>query len=449
MSSETELSRLLTRALRAEQAKSRVPSISAAVVRGGAVIWADAVGHVDGRADGAAATPDTQYRIGSITKTFAAVLMLRLVDDGVLALDDRLEQHLPEVKIGAVTLESLLSQRSGLRAETEPPWWERTAGRTWLDLEAQLALRPAARGVFHYSNVGFGVLAEVVARHRGRPWHQVLAEEVLQPLGMQRTTTRPQAPHAVGLAVHPYADLLHDEPEHHAGAMAAAGQLWSTTADLGRWAHFLHTGAGDLLSAESLAAMKRPRSWSDLPGQPWTVAYGLGLEVFNSDGRRSFGHGGSMPGFQAGLRFDSETGDSVITMYNTTSGISGRLPGELARLLAEHAPAGPPIWTADAGQAGLVELTGAWFWGPAAFDLHLRPRGWLELTPRGRGRGSRFAPTGTDTWVGLDGYYLGEELRAVRVGDRLSHWDLASFRLTRTPYDPDGDIPGGAAGGWG
>ena len=68
----------------------------------------------------------------------------------------------------------------------------------------------------------------------------------------------------------------------------------------------------------------------------------------------------------------------------------------------------------------------------------------------GQARGSRFAPTGDDEWVGLDGYYTGEPLRVVRRPDGTpSHLDLASFRFTRTPYDPDADVPGGVdEDGW-
>ena len=68
----------------------------------------------------------------------------------------------------------------------------------------------------------------------------------------------------------------------------------------------------------------------------------------------------------------------------------------------------------------------------------------LVLGDPGQGRGARFEAAGPDAWVGLDGYYTGEPLRVVRRGDgSVSHLDLASFRFTRTPYDPTADVPGG------
>ena len=443
-----ELTRRLTQVIAVEQAEHRVPSLSAAYVRDGAVAWADAVGFLDGRSSRQPATPDAQYRIGSITKVFVAVLVLRLVDDGRVDLTDRLDDHLRSTSIGQVTIEDLLAQRSGVRAETDEPWWERTAGRDWSELERQLALRTEARGMFHYSNVGFAVLAQLVSRLRGRPWDQVLTEEVLVPLGLVRTTVRPQPPHAVGLAVHPYADLLLAEPEHDAGAMAPAGQLWSTPTDLARVTAFLHRGDDRVLSEASRLAMRVPRSVADLPGRPWTSAYGLGLQVFNLDGIRQLGHGGSMPGFVATLRIDVANGDSVIVMANSTTGWTSDLTARMFELVGEHAPTVPTPWTADPDQASSAELTGTWFWGPSPLDLHAGADGAVELRPRGQGRSSRFRPTGVDTWVGLDGYYLGETLRAVRIDGRVSHWDLASFRLTRSPYDPDADVPGGVDRPW-
>ncbi|WP_152366081.1 serine hydrolase domain-containing protein [Microlunatus speluncae] len=441
-----DLNRRLGQALRQAQSRGRVPSVVAGVVRGGELAWAEAVGSGDGRGGPVAGT-DWQYRIGSLTKTFVAVGVLRLADEGLLDLHDQLEQRLPGTPIGQVRIIDLLGQCSGIRAETESPWWERSPGKDWPDLEAQLALRGEARGLFHYSNVGFGVLGRLITELRGRPWPEALAAEILAPLGMTRTTIRPQPPHATGWAVHPHSDLIMAEPEHDAESMGPAGQLWSTVDDLGRWAHFLHAGNPDVLSEGARAAMRIPRALADLPEEPWTSAYGLGLQIFNVAGRRRYGHGGSMPGFLAALRLE-DNGDAAIILGNTTAGLSSALADALLDLVAEHAPPDPPVWTADAAQSAGLELTGTWYWGPAPFELRTAAEGWLELRPHGYGRGSRFRPDGDDRWIGLDGYYLGEPLVAVRRDGRVHHWDLASFRLTSTPYAPDADLPGGVTTPW-
>jgi CubicO group peptidase (beta-lactamase class C family) len=435
----------LDRRLAQEQSTCRLPSIGAGLVRGGELVWSGAVGTLSGRSDGEPATADTQYRIGSITKTFVGVEVLRLRDEGALDLSDRVAAHLPETAesdFGHVTVAQLLSHSSGLQAETSGPWWERTEGGDWPDLLAsrpQLRFRPGAR--FHYSNVGYAVLGELVGRLRGAAWDEVVGTGLLQPLGMARTSLRPQAPSAPGWAVHPLADLVHVEPEHHAGAMAPAGQLWSTVEDLARWATFLGGDTAGLLSADTLAEMCLPIVVNDNPGQAWTGAHGLGWQVWNAGGRRFGGHGGSMPGFLAGLRVDLETGDGCVVFANATSGI-GPISVDLLDLLTEHEPLPPTPWTADAEQATGLDLVGDWYWGTTPYTLRLASDGGLVLGEPGVHRGSRFAPT-EHGWVGLDGYHEGEPLVARRDADgRVGHLDLGSFRFSRTPYDPTAEIPG-------
>ena len=437
----------LRRRLVQEQSTGRLPSVAAGLVRAGGLVWSDAVGTLSGRSDGEPATTGTQYRIGSITKTFVAVEVMRLRDAGALDLSDRVDTHLPEAsssEFGHVTVAQLLSHSSGLQAETSGPWWERTQGGEWSDLLAsrpQLRFRPGAR--FHYSNVGYAVLGELVARLRGVAWDEAVRTQLLEPLGMTRTTTRPQAPSAPGWGVHPLADLVHVEPEHDAVSMAPAGQLWSTVEDLSRWAAFLAGETAGLLSSETLDEMCLPIAVNDTPGAAWTGAHGLGFQVWNVDGRRFAGHGGSMPGFLAGLRVDRATGDGAVVFANATSGMGPvGVAGDLVALLAEHEPHLPTPWTADAEQVRGLELVGDWYWGTTAYTLRLASDGVLVLGEPGMHRGSRFRPIGAG-WVGLDGYHEGEPLVAVRDADgRVGHLDLGSFRFSRTPYDPASDVPG-------
>jgi CubicO group peptidase (beta-lactamase class C family) len=441
------------------QRDGRVPSLVAGVVRGGALVWSGAAGTVDGRADGAAADDDTQYRMGSITKTFVAVCVLRLRDAGRLDLTDRFGQHVPGSPLDDVTLEQLLTHAGGVQAETNGPWWERTPGGDWQALaRSGVGQRFRAGRRFHYSNVGYGALGRLLEVQHGRGWFDVVRDELLGPLGMSRTTLRPAGRAAQGLAVHPFADVLLPEPEHDAGAMGPAGQLWTSVSDLSRWAAFLGGDTAALLDAGTLAEMLEPHHVVDEPGQPWTSARGLGWELWNVDGARFAGHGGSMPGFLAGLRVrlsdaddahpGAAPGDGVVTMANTTSTTVMRsLPEDLLDALADGEPAPVEPWSA-AGDAGLLELVGTWHWGPTTATASVRGEH-LVIGEPGLARGSRFAAVGPDAWVGLDGYHTGEPLRVVRRPDgSVSHLDLASFRFTRTPYDPEADVPGGVESGW-
>ena len=440
--------RALSRRIAVEQAERRAPSLVAAVVRDGRMVWAGG----RGRVDGAEPTADTQYRIGSISKTFTAVLVLRLRDEGRLDLSDPLEAHLPGTPVGDRSIAQLLSHASGLTAEPPGPWWERTQGRPWQELAGSLdqaAVRHRAGRRFHYSNLGFAVLGELVARLQGTSWTDAVRGEILQPLGMTRTTPLPEAPHARGFAVHPWADVLLPEPAHDAVAMAPAGQLWSTVTDLSRWAAFCAGDTGGVLHADTLSEMREPLV-RDVDAD--AVGYGLGFDVRYHAGRRLVGHGGSMPGFLAAMLVETDDPTGVVFLANTTSGLTPAMPLDLLDIVAEQEPRVPEEWTPlDEVDQDLLALTGVWYWGPSPFTLRLRRDRWLDLgATQGGLRASRFRPEPDGSWTGLDGYYAGETLRVVRRPDGMpSHLDLNTFVLTRTPYDPDAPVPGGVdPAGW-
>ncbi|MGY1682503.1 serine hydrolase domain-containing protein [Geodermatophilus sp. SYSU D01176] len=427
---------LLARTARVQR-DGRAPSLVAGVVRDGGLAWSAGRGDVPGP------HTDVQYRLGSISKTVTAVAVLRLRDEGRVHLDDPLDRHVPGTPLGDRTVGQLLAHVAGAAAESPGDWWERAPGGTLEDLRLgpeHVVLGAARR--FHYSNLGFGLLGELVARLRGRPWEDVVRTEVLQPLGMTRTTSRPVAPAAEGHAVHPWADVVLPEPEHDAGVMAAAGQLWATLADLGRFAAFLLGDTGDVLAPGTLEEMTVPAGVD--PSAPGWAAYGLGLQVLRVDGCTLVGHGGSMPGFLAGVFVDREEQTGAVSLANTTTGLDPLLPGLLAdlrtaepRVVEPWAPAPPPV---------PLEALGIWFWGPGPYALRALPGGLLHLgpLPGNAGRASRFAPQDDGTWVGLDGYYAGEPLRIAE-----DHLDLGTFVFTRTPYDPDAPVPGGVdEGGW-
>ncbi|MHA6793638.1 serine hydrolase domain-containing protein [Pseudonocardia bannensis] len=428
---------LLARTARAQR-DGRVPSLVAGVVRDDELVWSAARGEV------CEPHRDVQYRIGSITKTITAIAVLRLRDEGLLDLDDMLDKHLPGTPLGDRTIGQLLAHLAGAGAESPGQWWERTPGTTLAGLELSRSdvVLPAARR-FHYSNLGFGLLGELVARARGRSWGAVVTEEVLGPLGMHRTTTRPSGAAAQGFAVHPWADVLHVEPEHDAVAMAPAGQLWATADDLARLAAFLLGDTGEVLSPATVEEMTVPAGIDS--AQPGWVSYGLGVQVQRTDqGSVLVGHGGSMPGFLALLWVDREEGTGALALANTTSGLDG---GLAAGLLADLRAAEPRVVDAWAPSASPVplEVLGPWFWGPSPYVLRAIPGGLLHLGGLGRpGRSSRFRPAPDGTWIGLDGYFAGETLRLDPVA-----LNLATFVFTRIPYDPAAPVPGGVDdAGW-
>ena len=443
-------SRRLLADLARVQRDGRLPSVVAGVVRDGALVWSAGRGAVGGEEPGT----DVQYRLGSITKTVTAVAVLRLRDQGRLDLNDPLGTHVPGTPFGDRTIGQLLAHDAGLRAESPTDWWERTPGLPWDELCARFAAAteaPHAAGRrFHYSNLGFAALGEVLARLHGAPWADVVRDEVLLPLGMTRTTTRPDGRAAQGWAVHPWADLLLPEPEHDAGAMAAAGQLWATLEDLGRLAAFLLGDTGDVLDAGTLEEMREPAAVD--PAAPGWSSYGLGLQLWRVDGRVLVGHGGSMPGFLAGVTVDVEQQVGAVVLANATSGLDGGLTQRVLATVRDAEPRVVPAWRPLAqADDEAVRLVGTWYWGTSAFGLRLHADGLLEMVGLlGAGRASRFRARGDGTWVGLEGYHHGETLRPLTdAHGAVVALDVGTFVFTRTPYDPAAPVPGGVDdGGW-
>jgi CubicO group peptidase (beta-lactamase class C family) len=443
--------RLLALTARA-QVDGRLPSLVAGVVRDGALVWSAARGRF-GDGSGDQPTTGTQYRIGSITKTFTAVQVMRLRDAGELSLDTPVGELLPGTPVGDRTVGQLLAHAGGVRAETTGDWWERSPGRDWPEVvepldDTDVPHPPGGR--FHYSNVGYAVLGEIVARRRGRPWEEALRIDVLEPLGLRRTTPRAQPPAAPGTAVHPWAPLVQPEPAHDYGAMAPAGQLWSTIEDLTGWARFLLGDTGDVLSPDTLAEMTEP-------GQLWALgpvpaAYGLGLQVFEVDGRRFHGHSGSVPGFLAALFVDPAERTGAVALANGTRGLRADLPIALLSAVRDLEPHVPDAWGPEPLPGDLpLDALGVWYWGPAPYTLGLEAGGALSLQPVGPGGlSSRFRARGDGTWAGLDGYFAGEVLTLGRDDEgRVSHLDVGSFSFVRVPYGPDAPLAAqGDPEGW-
>jgi len=428
----------LRRQIATAQAEQRSPSIVAAVVREGEPVWADAVGIAN--ADGEAATPDHQYRIGSITKSFTAAAVLQLAEQGEVDLDDRLDAHLPGIEHGGLPVRRLLAHASGLQREIPGDVWETLVFPSGDELvgllaEAEMVLGPGER--FHYSNLAFSLLGELVARVSGLGYERYVTERIIEPLGLKRTTFEPSPPVAAPFFVDPYADVLHAEPViEKSGAVAAAGSLWSTAADLCGWATFLAEPRAGVLSEASVEAMASVQVM--VHNDRWDAGYGLGLQLVRVGDRVYVGHSGGMPGFLSNVSVSRKERVGAVVFANSSADID---PSEIARRLAETTieqwPTAPDEWRpGEAAPDELASALGRWWSEGTEFvfryrDGRLQAR-WVaaaEWMPW-----SVFEPFGDDRFRTASGRERGELLRLVRDDDgTVTRMYWATYPVTRAP----------------
>jgi CubicO group peptidase (beta-lactamase class C family) len=420
---ELELGEILRRG----QARFRLPSVSAAVYRGGETVWAEAMGIAE---EGQEATPDTQYRIGSITKTFTAAAVMLLVDDGKVALDDALERHLPEARFGDLTVRRLLAHSSGLQREPPGEVWESLEFPSGPELverlaDAELVLPAGER--WHYSNLAYALLGELVTRVAGTPFAAFVDERLIGACGLRRTTWHSAEPVARGYYVDPYARTLRPEATLEGDGVEAVGSLWSTPSDLCRWAVHLAT----------IEAMHQVQIMDD--PEDWTLGHGLGLQLVRSGDRVFFGHGGAMPGFLAMLlgRRREGIGAALATNASTPSTAVEEITLELAEKALELFPAEQEAWQPEAEPPpDVAELLGMW-WVEGTPFVFWWERGRLRARPTESEKPrvvSLFEPAGPDLFRVAEGRERGELLRVVRdERGEVTKLYWATYPVTRAP----------------
>jgi CubicO group peptidase (beta-lactamase class C family) len=420
----------LDRLIATEQRDKRLPSVAAAVVRDGETVWEAAVGAAD-VANAVEATADTQYRIGSITKTFTAAAIMQLRDAGKLDLEDTLDTHV-EGAAHSPTLGRLLSHTSGMQRETHDDAWLNARFASVPELletldRAERVLPAGAR--FHYSNLAFALLGAVVERVAGMPYRDYVEQRLIGPLGLSRTTFDPVDPAATGYLVQPYVEGVWDEAPVETGAWIAAGQMWGTVGDLCRWASFLAAPDESVLAKRTVQEMRTVLTLSD--HVRWSQGYGLGLQLFRDGERILAGHGGSMPGFIASLMVSPSDKIGAVALTNSSEARLGRLTLQLIRETIDRFPVPPEPWRVDEPPPDEVApLLGIWFmegsqlvfrWRNGTLEAQFSDaEPWEEPAVFERGADGR--------WRIVSGWEHGEVLRI--EDDRLV---LAGYPVTREP----------------
>lgn len=364
-----------------EKAKDTgLPGLSLALVRGDEVVWQGAVGLRD-LERGLPATPHTLYGIGSVTKSFTALAILQLAEEGMLSLDDPVEKYVPfpRAKGEPPHIEHLLSHTSGLPALGYAEALIREvvgAGGAWLPIgnvddlvsflqgaEDWAVCRPGER--WFYLNEGYAVLGEIVHRVSGLPYQEYVRRRILEPLGMSRTTFSREDVEADPDVAVPYVidrEGKRIPARYPYGAISADGGLISSVLDLARYlALYLGRGAAHgvrLASPESISRMEEFRVRLPYRGPFGEVGYGYGLQVVPDFlGRTLVGHGGSVLVSTAYLGYLPEEGVGVATLANGSGYPLAQLGMYALALLIGEDPDDLPFVRRE---AALAELVGAY-----------------------------------------------------------------------------------------
>jgi D-alanyl-D-alanine carboxypeptidase len=289
---------------------ANVLGASVAVLREDGSVHAVGIGVGVAETGRAVESTDT-FRIGSITKTFVASMILQLVDEGVLSLDDTLDRWVPGFALGdAVTLRRLITHTSGVFNYTDDP--------TFLILGAtpatpQEVIRWAlghgqvfeSGTQYEYSNTNFFLLGLVVEAATGKPLQTALQERILGPLKFTDVWLEgDKIPSATGFLEKTVA------PAFAISWAWAAGGMDATPTSLCRWAHALYGGGGQVLPPNVVDQMVTANVLPD--GR--RTSYGWGAQLFTRGKRPVVGHTGSTMGFRGEVFLDRATGDCVTVL---------------------------------------------------------------------------------------------------------------------------------------
>lgn len=315
------------------------PGMVVSVAREGEVVFARGYGFAD-LEHRAAVTPDTVFRLASVTKQFTAAAVLLLVEDGRLNLDDRLSEYVPELQQASeVTLYQLLAQTSGIPDYAEDPEGGRTKALArstsemveWIGrLEPRLHFEPGAR--WAYSNSNYALLGAVIERVSGQSLQDFFAERLFARAGLTHTSFDDPADVVPNRAAGYRRSRAAPSGFVNADAISwtipgAAGGLRTTAGDLIRWSDALF--GGRIVSPASLEAMTSPARLSDgrttKLGMPeaWQAGlnsdYGFGVFISPSDAGQRIWHSGDMDGFSTWLGHYPEAGVTIALMQNSES----------------------------------------------------------------------------------------------------------------------------------
>ncbi len=263
----------------------------------------------------------TYFEFGSIGKTFTAVLLLQMRDEGLVDLAEPVSRYLPWFEVRSkyepITMRHLLTHTSGLMTGADLS--SNSRYDVWALRETEVGFAPGSR--YLYSNVGYQALGFVVEELTGSRYAEALRTRILEPLGLEAIDPEITNDGRHRLAV-AYERRYDDRPARRTDPWVPApwletgtgdGSQAGTIEDLAAYLRMLLNRVEGVLSPESFELMTTPAIEAD---DGWW--YGLGLDLRERDGRREIRHGGSMPGFGTTMLGDLDSGLGVAVGVNAT-----------------------------------------------------------------------------------------------------------------------------------
>jgi len=319
-----------------QDAYSKFPigSISVGILSHDTVIWKKSYGYADMQ-NKIPASSSTIYRIGSITKQFTAMMMLKLEEEKKLKISEPIEKYLPEFKKvqskndikQPISFVQLATHMSGIMREPENDsfytyqrWsdWDKTLLSSFKDIKFRF--EPSVR--YSYSNIGYSILGLALSKVAKQPYTDYISNNILKPLGMKNSyfhvpdALRNQL--AKGYAVDgSKIDTTTAYLEHNGrGFRVPNGGLYSTIDDLAPFvSNLMNEGSLRILKLETVTEnYKRVVVTSSR----FSSGYGIGYLIEKSENLNIFGHGGTVNGYDALIAYDNTKKIAIIVLHNAT-----------------------------------------------------------------------------------------------------------------------------------
>ena len=348
--------------------EAQLPGFSLAITSNGETVYAQGYGARDPKKN-LPATADTLYGIGSVTKSFVAIAILQLAEQGKLSLDDPVARHVP-LELGLsgkpITIRHLLTHSPGfpnlgtstvliargLGSDTGIPMSSAADFYRFVNGARDEIVFPPGEHFF-YNNAAWRMLGHIVQEKSGMPFHRYIQDRILAPLGMKRSTLDTAAlfadadhlvPHRRGKDAPEPAPFPYPNPEENPGFsfLAAAGGIASSANEMARYVGALieqgrHPG-GRLASADSFAQMQTLQIETGT-GYFGKTGYGFGVNVTTDFlGHKLVSHGGSISVSTAHMAFLPDQKIGIVMMGNGSGMSYGTIAESVFAIMLGHDP---------------------------------------------------------------------------------------------------------------